>query len=207
MRGAAFVFAVGLVACGSDPDRPPAASSGGSSASSGGGSSSGGTSSGGDGGGSSSGDDGGSSSGTDGGSSSGTTIPTGLRASIDNAAREFTEARKALRQSGGTALDVSGRDSAGNELRLVLTNTTGNVAPGSYDCNGNTGTTYGVIAYVVTGGVATWNASAAGECTISVLSIDNQVGGMAVATFSGTAKRAASTDYLITKGQFRLTLE
>lgn len=206
MRHAALMFAcaIALVACSSsDPDRPPAASSGGSSASSGGGSSSGSTSN--DGGGSSSGTDGGSSSGSvDGGGSS---IAAGLRASIDNGAREFTDAAKASRQSGGYEVEVSGKDSFGNELRITLTNTGANVAAGSYDCSGGAGSTYGNIAYVVTGGVATWSAAAPGECTVTVVSVDNQVGGTVIGTFSGTAKRAASTDYLITKGQFRLTLE
>jgi hypothetical protein len=192
-------LALTILACSSDPDRPPATSSGGSTSSSGGGSSSGGSTD----------------ASTDGGSSgndSGTnvdpnSIAAGLRASIDNAATTFADTTRASRQSNGYVVELSGKDSFGNELRLTLTDTVKAITPGSYNCTGSAGATYGIIAYVVTGGSATWTALAAGECTITILSIDNQVGGVVVGTFGGTAKRAASTERLITKGQFRLTLE
>lgn len=88
-----------------------------------------------------------------------------------------------------------------------MTTTNGALAPGSYDCTGGSGSAYGSISYVVTGGVATWTASVTGECTIAVVSVDNQVGGAIVGTFSGKTQRDASTERLATKGQFRLTLE
>jgi hypothetical protein len=196
-----------LVACSGDPDRPPATSSGSSSTSSGGGSSSGGTGT--DGGTSSSG---GSSSGASGGVDGGTivdpsSIAAGLRASIDNAATSFDDGPRASRQSSGFVVELSGKDSFGNELRITLTNSNTAVAPGKYDCTGGSGATYGIIAYVVTGGAATWTALASGECSVNVLEIDNKVGGVVVGTFGGTAKRSMSTERLITKGQFRLTLE
>lgn len=196
-----------VVACSSDPDRPPAAGSSGIASSSGTGSSSGG--------GPTEGgtpNDGGSSSGGSSGSDSGSnidpsSIAAGLRASIDNAATDFTDGTTASRQSNGYVVDVSGKDTYGNEIRLTFTNTTGPVAPGKYDCTGAQGATYGIIAYVVTGGVATWTALASGECTMTILAIDNKVGGSVVGVFGGKAQRASSTERLITKGQFRLTLE
>lgn len=200
-----FLLGIALVAaCDGDPDRPPVASSSGVTSSSGVGSSSGGTPA--EGG---TPDDGGSSSGS---GDSGTnvdpnSITAGLRASIDNAATEFADGTRASRQSNGFVVELSGKDSLGNELRLTLTNTAGPVAPGKYDCNGSQGATYGIIAYVVTGGAATWTALASGECTVTVLSIDNAVGGAVVGIFGGSAKRAASTERLITKGQFRSSLE
>lgn len=215
VTGATSTFFVGialLVACSSDPDRPPAAGgSSGVTSSSGVASSSGGSNT--DGGGT---NDGGSSSGgSSGGSSSGdsgtvvdpSSITAGLRASIDNAATEFADGTNASRQSSGFVIELSGKDTFGNEIRLTMTNTAGPIAPGTYDCNGSQGATYGIIAYVVTGGTATWTALAAGECSMNVLQIDNKVGGTIVGVFNGTAKRAMSTERLITKGQFRLQLQ
>ena len=207
-RPAAFVagscsLALAILACTADPERPPATSSGGtSSASSGGGGSSSGTS--GDG---SALDGASSSSGGSSGSEGGTTIAPGLRALVDNGARDFADAPKALRQSAGNVVDVSGKDSFGNELRVLMTKTNGALAAGSYDCTGGSGATYGSISYTASGTTATWTASASGGCTITVQSIDNQVGGKIVGTFSGKAQRDASTEYLITNGQFNLTLE
>jgi hypothetical protein len=205
MMRAAFVFVIGvaLLACGGDPDRPPATGSSGVTSSSGAGSSSGGTPI--------------DAATTDGSTSSGgidsgtnvdpNSITPGLRASIDNAATSFDVGTKASRQSSGFVVELSGKDSFGNELRITLTNSSTAVAPGKYDCTGGSGATYGIIAYVVSGGAATWTALASGECSVTVLAIDNKVGGVVVGTFGGTAKRAMSTERLITKGQFRLTLE
>jgi hypothetical protein len=202
--GTTTIVALAILACSSDPERPPASSGGSSTTSSGGGSSSGGTSADG----SATPDGSSSGGGLDGGTNvDPSSIAAGLRASIDNAATEFADAPTAGRLSNGFVVDLSGKDTFGNELRLTLTNTATAVAPGRYDCTGSAGETYGVVSYVVTGGTATWTALASGECTITILSIDNQAGGIVVGTFGGTAKRAASTERLITKGQFRLTLE
>jgi len=198
---AALALSFLLVACGSDPDRPPASSSGGSSGTSVGGSSSGGSSSGDSG---TPGTDGGSSS--SGGLDAGTNIPTGLRASVDNAATEFSDGPKGVRQSNGFALALSGKDSFGNELKINLTSAS-SIAAGKYDCAGGVGTSYASIDYVVTGAVATWSALDPGDCSIIVIAVDNKAGGAVAGTFQGTVRRASSTERLITKGQFRLTLE
>lgn len=169
MRGATAAIFSGIAlvaACSGDPDRPPAASSSGVTSSSGVGSSSGGSTT--DGGRT---NDGGGSSGSSGDSGTNVdpnSIVPGLRASIDNAQTDFADGAKASRQSSGYVIELSGKDSFGNELRITLTNTTGPLATGKYDCNGSQGATYGIIAYVVTGGTATWTALAAGECSVNV---------------------------------------
>jgi hypothetical protein len=194
MSRSVFLLCVVLGACSSDPERPPATSSGGPS--SGGASTDGGSTS------------SSSSGGVDGGTNPGASIATGLRASIDNGARDFSDGPKATIQRSGMDVQASGKDSFGNELRVTAIRGVGLLEPGTYVCvGGSSGPAGATIEYTVTGGVATWTAINAGDCTITILSVENKVGGVVVGTFSGTARRGGSTEYLITKGEFRLTLE
>lgn len=202
-----FAVALGVtaLACSDDPNRPPAASSG-ATVSSGGGSSS--TSGSGSVDGSVRAD--GSSGGSDGGTSSGSTsgfIETGFRATVDSVATEFDVTPTAVRQSAGYVVEMSGKNAAGDELKITMTNGSGMVAPGAYDCTGGSGNAYSVISYTTANGAETWSALASGACTVGMQSIDNHAGGIAVGTFTATAQKGGSPDKIFTNGQFRLSLD
>jgi hypothetical protein len=202
----AFVLGVVILACSDDPDRPRATSSGGTAT---------GTSSGApvvdgstaDGSSSSSGDGGGSSSGGSSGTSSGALIETGFRANVAGVATTYDVTPRAVRQSNGYVVELSGKDAPGNELKVTLTRTPGPAIAGIYNCSGAQGTEYAVITYTAAGGAETWTALANGSCTVSVQEIDNQSNGVIVGTFSGTMTKSGSPDKSLSGGQFRLTFD
>jgi hypothetical protein len=197
----AFVLGVAIVACSDDPNRPPATSSGGSVT----GSTSGGSGSTVDGstadGSTSSGDGGGSSSGGSSGTSSGF-IETGLRATVGGTAAKFEVGTTAVKQNNGFLIELSGKDAAGNELKLTLTSDTVATA-GAYNCSGGQGARYGIITYTVTGGES-WSAVASGACTIAVQQLDSQANGFTQGTFTATLQKGGSPDKSLTGGEFRL---